>query len=171
MHNRGSIMRFTKEGPGAVDHNSKKKPVIQVPNTSLSYFVESYSHNESNKSKSLHETRLSLCSIIMSKRDQLAATFARVDEESTGMVSHQQWCEVMEQVTGLHIDWMHVKNDLVQESAAKGDNVDHVEFLNSKALVSSAHNHAVRSSLAPFPLGLPCSLPGSPSCARALVRS
>ena len=58
MHNRGSIMRFTKAGPGAVDNNKLSKPVVAVPRTTLTYFVESYSHRESNTSKALHETRM-----------------------------------------------------------------------------------------------------------------
>lgn len=167
MHNRGSVMRFSKAGPGVVDHNSKKKRVFEVPHTSLSFFVESYSHRESNTSKALNETRLSLRSIIMSKRDQLAATFARVDEASTGMVSLEQWCGVMEEVTGLHIDWLHVKDDVVQESASKGDNIDHIEFLNSKALASGAHSHEVRSPSLPYPLVRTRACAPSYACSRA----
>ena len=53
---------------------------------SLSFFVESYSHRESNTSKALHETRLSLRTIIMSKRDKLTASFAQVDESKEGFV-------------------------------------------------------------------------------------
>jgi len=141
MHNRGSIMRFTKPGPGAVDINTKQRRVIDVPHSKLSYFVESYSHRESNTSKALHETRLSLRTIIMSKRDHLTAAFTKIDEAHAGVVSLAQWCEVMEEVTGLHIDWMHVKDDVVQADAVKGDNVSYIEFLNSKALTSGAHSH------------------------------
>ena len=49
----------------------------------------------------------------------------------------------MEEVTGRHIDWLHVKDDVVQASALKGDNVQYIEFLNSKALTSGAHSHEV----------------------------
>ena len=56
----------------------------------------------------------SLRTIVMSKRDQLAAAFARIDADASRLVAAETWCEVMEEVTGLHIDWLHVKDDIVQ---------------------------------------------------------
>ena len=49
----------------------------------------------------------------------------------------------MEEVTGLHIDWLHVKEDIVQATALKDNKIQYIEFLNSKALTSGAHSHEV----------------------------
>eukprot|EP00026_Physarum_polycephalum_P002926 Phypoly_transcript_02935.p1 GENE.Phypoly_transcript_02935~~Phypoly_transcript_02935.p1 ORF type:complete len:797 (+),score=153.93 Phypoly_transcript_02935:126-2516(+) len=113
--NKGAFLVFE-------DQSDLSKP------TATQYYAEMLSTNITNiQSSCVDETLQKLKEQVYAKRHQLFSEFVKRDEAHEGHVTKDDWCEILETVLDLNIDWHAMFPYLV---TADKDNVNYHTFLD-----------------------------------------
>eukprot|EP00617_Octactis_speculum_P004294 CAMPEP_0185789918 /NCGR_PEP_ID=MMETSP1174-20130828/153499_1 /TAXON_ID=35687 /ORGANISM="Dictyocha speculum, Strain CCMP1381" /LENGTH=276 /DNA_ID=CAMNT_0028484289 /DNA_START=14 /DNA_END=844 /DNA_ORIENTATION=+ len=142
------------------DNGNNQGAVIQLINTSKTYYGKA-KHRCVRVSKSLaymihaftnvdcdgkiyrDHSKDSIFELIIDKRDMLMSSFAKLDPKGTELVTLDQWCRVMKDVSGIALPWKQLASRVIPSNALSGKskkigrgkcNVSYIEFLNPDEL-------------------------------------
>lgn len=95
-------------------------------------FYKTFHYKTADTFRSLEATnQTSLHGLVLKRRAQLYHEFQKVDTEGTGLVTKQQWADIMLAVTEVQIRWTGTLSVIMPDDAIVDDKIDYHKFLQT----------------------------------------
>lgn len=112
--------------------------------SNLHYAVQRYKTSAATTEEIIDNNNMSLRELILKRKAALNSAFEAADEMNLGVVSRNEWAEIMQRVTQIKIRWLSIINAIAPPESLSASSVAYKVFLSKFSVANNAEGTGVQ---------------------------